>query len=187
MFSESMPFGETFPILYEWSPNSGKFCRERATTRSPFGEHQVATIICYEDIIPGFVNRIVNNGDPDLIVNLTNDAWFGDTTEPWIHLALVEAARRRAPALLRALDQQRGERDHRSRRARRRARRDVQGGRRFAGEIAWLHGTTVYEVLGDIPWWLVSLLSRRVGVRAPAPTSDPDPFRCRPRGRFRRY
>ena len=25
-----------------------------------------------------------------LIANLTNDAWFGDTTEPWIHLALAK-------------------------------------------------------------------------------------------------
>ena len=25
-----------------------------------------------------------------MIVNVTNDAWFGDTTEPWIHLALAQ-------------------------------------------------------------------------------------------------
>src|SRR4029079_12295787 len=35
MFSESMPFGETFPILYEGSPDSGKFvagARQRPLT-----------------------------------------------------------------------------------------------------------------------------------------------------------
>src|SRR6185369_4240305 len=25
---------------------------------------------------------------PHLLVNVTNDAWFGDTTEPWEHLGL---------------------------------------------------------------------------------------------------
>jgi hypothetical protein len=41
-----------------------------------------------------FVNGAVNHGHPDMLINMTNDAWFGDTTEPWIHLALaqIEAA-----------------------------------------------------------------------------------------------
>jgi apolipoprotein N-acyltransferase len=121
-----------------------------------FGQHQIATIICYEDIIPSFVNRIVNNGDPDLIANLTNDAWFGDTTEPWIHLALstlraVEHRRffvRSTNSGVSAIIDPVG--------------RVVKHGETFEqaailGEVAWLHGTTVYEVLGDIPWWLVSL------------------------------
>ena len=158
MFSESMPFGETFPVLYEWSPNSGKFVPGTRYDPLTFGSHQVATIICYEDIIPGFVNRIVNNGDPDLIANLTNDAWFGDTTEPWIHLALstlraVEHRRffvRSTNSGVSAIIDPVG--------------RVVKHGGTFQeeaifGEIAWLHGTTVYEVLGDVPWWLVSLVS----------------------------
>ena len=89
LFSESMPFGAVLPILYQWSPNSGRFVPGRRFDPLRFGEHEVATIICYEDIIPSFVNRIMRNGEPDLIANLTNDAWFGDTTEPWIHLALA--------------------------------------------------------------------------------------------------
>jgi apolipoprotein N-acyltransferase len=158
LFSESMPFGETFPVLYEWSPNSGKFVPGTRYDPLTFGGHQVATIICYEDIIPGFVNRIVNNGDPDLIANLTNDAWFGDTTEPWIHLALstlraVEHRRffvRSTNSGVSAIIDPVG--------------RVVKHGETFEqaailGEIAWLHGTTVYEVVGDIPWWLVTLLS----------------------------
>jgi len=30
----------------------------------------------------------MNTGNPELIVNMTNDAWFGDTIEPWQHFAL---------------------------------------------------------------------------------------------------
>jgi len=158
MFSESMPFGEMFPILYDWSPNSGKFVPGTRYDPLTFGEHQVATIICYEDIIPGFVNRIMNNGDPDLIANLTNDAWFGDTTEPWIHLA---------SSTLRAVEHRRF--FVRSTNSGVSAIIDpvgrvvVHGGtfkeEALEGEIAWLRGKTVYAVLGDIPWWLVSLLA----------------------------
>jgi hypothetical protein len=155
MFSEEMPFGETFPILYEWSPNSGKFVSGKRYDPLTAGEHQIATVICYEDIIPGFVNRIVNNGNPDLIANLTNDAWFGDTTEPWIHLALAK---------LRAIEHRRY--FVRSTNSGVSAVVDPVGRlvvstptfeqAARATEVRWLRGTTAYEVLGDIPLWLLS-------------------------------
>ncbi len=156
LFSESMPFGEELPILYEWSPNSGKFVPGKRYDPLSFGEHQIATIICYEDIIPSFVNRIVNNGNPDLIANLTNDAWFGDTTEPWIHLAM---------STMRAIEHRRY--FVRSTNSGVSAVIDPVGRvvrhtgtftqEAFAAEIAWLRPRTVYEILGDIPFWLASL------------------------------
>jgi apolipoprotein N-acyltransferase len=155
LFSESMPFGEELPILYEWSPNSGKFVPGKRYDPLSFGEHQIATIICYEDIIPSFVNRIVNNGNPDLLANLTNDAWFGDTTEPWIHLAL---------STMRAIEHRRY--FVRSTNSGVSAIIDPVGRvvkhsgtftqEAFAAEIAWLRPRTIYEILGDIPWWLAS-------------------------------
>ncbi len=176
LFSESMPFGDTFPILYEWSPNSGKFVPGTRFDPLTVGDHQVATIICYEDIIAGFVNRIVNNGDPDLIANLTNDAWFGDTTEPWIHLALAQ---------LRAVEHRRF--FVRSTNSGVSAFIDPVGrvvahGSTFreeaiAHEIAWLHSHTLYEFFGDIPWWLISVLSvvlAFVPVRPKKPRSASD-------------
>jgi apolipoprotein N-acyltransferase len=53
-------------------------------------ERSLTALICYEDILPGFARDAVKEGEPDLLVNLTNDAWFGDTTEPWEHLALAK-------------------------------------------------------------------------------------------------
>jgi apolipoprotein N-acyltransferase len=153
-----MPFGAVLPILYKWSPNSGRFVPGTRFDPLRFGEHEVATIICYEDIIPGFVNRIMRNGQPDLIANLTNDAWFGDTTEPWIHLALAQ---------LRAVEHRRY--FVRSTNSGVSAIIDPVGRvvshtetfreAALVGEIAWLRGTTVYEVLGDMPWWAVSVLA----------------------------
>ena len=89
-FGEYLPFGETFPVLYDWSPNSGRFTPGTSIEPLVLGEHRISALICYEDILPSFVNKIVAHADPDLLVNLTNDAWFGDSTEPWIHFALAK-------------------------------------------------------------------------------------------------
>ena len=41
-------------------------------------------------MIPAFVNKMMRADPAELLVNITNDAWFGDSTEPWIHLALSQ-------------------------------------------------------------------------------------------------
>jgi len=89
-FGEYLPFGERFPILYDWSPNSGHLTPGTSVEPVPLAGHPVTALVCYEDILPGFVNGAMNHGNPEMIVNVTNDAWFGNTTEPWIHLALAE-------------------------------------------------------------------------------------------------
>jgi apolipoprotein N-acyltransferase len=191
LFSEGMPFGETFPILYDWSPNSGKFVPGTLYDPLPVGDHQIATVICYEDIIPGFVNRIVRNGDPDLLANLTNDAWFGDTTEPWIHLALSQ---------LRAVEHRRF--FVRSTNSGVSAIIDPVGRvvshtgtfeeAALLGEVAWLRGLTGYELLGDAPWWIVSALAlvmsfmRRPGATVPATPAAAPIVSARPAGKRKR-
>ncbi len=47
-----------------------------------------ATVICYEDILPQYLRK-VGALHPYLLVNITNDTWYGATTEPWEHLALA--------------------------------------------------------------------------------------------------
>lgn len=89
-FGEYLPFGETFPILYDWSPHSGNFAP--GTHRKPLllGDYRISVLICYEDILPNFVRGVVREAKPQLFVNMSNDAWFGDTHEPWEHLALAK-------------------------------------------------------------------------------------------------
>ena len=47
-------------------------------------------MICYEDILPRFVRQLWDRAGPaDVLVNVTNDSWYGDTHEPIEHLALA--------------------------------------------------------------------------------------------------
>ncbi len=51
----------------------------------------VGPLICYEDIFAGFAHTVATQpGGIDLFVNVTIDTWFGDTAEPWEHLALAQ-------------------------------------------------------------------------------------------------
>ncbi len=88
-FGEFLPFGDTFPWMYEVSPMSGRFSPGESVEPVVLGEHRIGVLICYEDIVSSFVRRVVREGHPDVLVNVTNDSWFGDTHEPWVHLALA--------------------------------------------------------------------------------------------------
>lgn len=87
-FGEYIPLGETFPQVYELSRNSGHFTRGSRLVGLPIPGGTVAPLICYEDILPRFVRDFQRAADPDLLAVILNDAWFGDTAEPWIHNAL---------------------------------------------------------------------------------------------------
>jgi apolipoprotein N-acyltransferase len=92
-FGEYIPGIEAFPWLRKFLPEgAGRFTPGSGpgvlNFQGPAGQAwRLAPLICYEDILPGFVRR-VGQLRPDLLVNLTSDAWFGADTEPWEHLAL---------------------------------------------------------------------------------------------------
>jgi apolipoprotein N-acyltransferase len=51
----------------------------------------IQPLICYESLFPGFTRAGAKASGmrPDLIVNISNDAWFGVTSGPWQHLNLA--------------------------------------------------------------------------------------------------
>ncbi len=57
----------------------------KRTTLSVPGLPPVAAAICYEAIFPG--DLLAEGPRPDLILNVTNDAWFGQTPGPYQHFA----------------------------------------------------------------------------------------------------
>ncbi len=50
---------------------------------------RVAPLICYEDLMPDLSRRFVRDERANLLVNLTNDAWYGRTVAPWQHARLA--------------------------------------------------------------------------------------------------
>ncbi len=95
LFGEYLPFEDLIPALRELVPEAG-FFREGDAVRllsmklASGGVQRIAPLVCYEDIIPEF-GRILGPLRHDLLVNVTNDAWFGQTSEPALHLQLAAA------------------------------------------------------------------------------------------------
>jgi len=53
-----------------------------------FGRYKIGPMICFEDILPK-LGRTMAAEKPNVFINITNDAWFGATAEPYQHLALA--------------------------------------------------------------------------------------------------
>ncbi|HEX2229492.1 MAG TPA: apolipoprotein N-acyltransferase [Candidatus Binatia bacterium] len=51
---------------------------------------RAAPLICYEDLMPDLVRKFVSETGANVLVNLTNDAWYGQSVGPWQHLWLAQ-------------------------------------------------------------------------------------------------
>jgi apolipoprotein N-acyltransferase len=89
-----VPFGEYVPLrpllffVEAIAAEVGDFSPGRVPTVFPLAGAPFGTVICYEIVFPDLVRRFVAEG-ASFMVNITNDAWFGDTGGPLQHLAAV--------------------------------------------------------------------------------------------------
>jgi apolipoprotein N-acyltransferase len=86
-----VPFGEYQPswflLPFQVVPGGGFAAGPGPTTLRVPGLPPAAPLICYEAIFP---SQVVDEARrPEWIVNVTNDAWFGNSTGPRQHLAAV--------------------------------------------------------------------------------------------------
>lgn len=152
-FGEYMPFADLLPALRALSPAHGRVEPGDSVAPLPFREWRIAALVCIEDALPQLVRRVVREGRPHLLVNLTNDAWLGDTHAPWIHLALAK---------LRAVEQRRylvratntGVSAVIDPVGRAVAQSDSFSRETLDAEVAMLEGSTPYQMLGDWLGWL---------------------------------
>lgn len=155
IFGEYIPLGDIFPVLYDISQNSGRFGAGSSFTPFNYQGHNISVNICYEDIMPGFVNQQVRAAKPELLVNITNDTWYGDTTEPWQHLALAKfRAIEHHKYLIRvtnsgvtAIIDPIGRVSELS---------DLFVAQAMVGDISFMKGRSVYSYIGNWPWWLLT-------------------------------
>ena len=88
-----VPFGEYIPCrrLLSFLPNVvniiGDFSPGTIKLLSGF-RYPLGVLICFEGIFPELSRKLVRQGAL-LLVNITNDAWFGRTSAPYQHLSML--------------------------------------------------------------------------------------------------
>jgi apolipoprotein N-acyltransferase len=90
-FGEYTPLGGIFPWLKELNGMAGEFSAGKSAVVFQYPldgaaeeKLKVSPLICYEDIVPSLSREAVQEG-AEILVNLTNDAWFGNTVAPHQH------------------------------------------------------------------------------------------------------
>ena len=88
-FGEYLPLASYFPFIRSLSPETSGFTP--GTGVSVFkipGAADIGTLICYEDLLAG-MSRGATRAGAELLLNILNDAWYGDTAAPYQHQALA--------------------------------------------------------------------------------------------------
>lgn len=93
LFGEYIPLKDVFPWLSSFTPFGSGFGLEPGESPQLFeySGYTIAPLICFEDTVPHVVRQIARHRDEDgdscdVLVNLTNDAWFRGSSELDQHL-----------------------------------------------------------------------------------------------------
>jgi apolipoprotein N-acyltransferase len=91
-YGEYVPLRRFFPFIRKLTAGIGDFQRgagyEPLTMHGTGPERKLGVMICYEGILPE-AGRAYRRKEASLLVNITNDAWFGDTSAPHQHLSMT--------------------------------------------------------------------------------------------------
>lgn len=96
-FGEYVPLGEWLPFITKLVPGQFEFRPGLNTSTLNSGKLAMGMLICYEAIFPELAQKQVALG-ANVLVNISNDAWFGRSSAPLQHLHLT---------ILRAVEQNR--------------------------------------------------------------------------------
>jgi len=88
-FGEYTPFATLLPWLADINSTAGQFTAGESAQVLSFNLSNNTTVklsplICYEDIVPLIAREATSRG-AQMLVNQTNDAWFGNTVAPYQH------------------------------------------------------------------------------------------------------
>jgi apolipoprotein N-acyltransferase len=89
-----VPFGEYVPVK-KWLPFLGKmvgqvgdFSAGETGRTLKWRDHKLGMLICYELIFP-YLSRAVAKNGAELLINITNDAWYGKSSAPYQHFSMA--------------------------------------------------------------------------------------------------
>lgn len=97
-FGEYVPLARFLPFVNKMVAGIGDFSPGSAITPLDTGKGKIGVLICFEGIFPELSRAYVREGSR-LLVNITNDAWFGRSSAPYQHLsmAVFRAVENRVP------------------------------------------------------------------------------------------
>lgn len=85
-FGETVPLSSVFPVLRRWFFRAGGLVPGDSVNLLTAGPARIGVLNCFEDTLPAVGRRLMAH-EPNLLVNVTNDAWF-PAPEPEFHLRL---------------------------------------------------------------------------------------------------
>jgi apolipoprotein N-acyltransferase len=87
-FGEYIPLSNYLPLPGPLVENIGNFSAGKPARPLSCQSAKIGVLICFESIFPKLA-RDWTSGGANLLVNITNDAWFGRSSAPWQHLSMT--------------------------------------------------------------------------------------------------
>jgi len=89
-FGEYIPGSQYYPVVKTWLPQISDFKPGEGPQITLFKDVKYGIQICYESLFPKFSAKLANLGS-EVIVNVTNDSWYGTYMEPYQHMYMTLA------------------------------------------------------------------------------------------------
>ncbi len=87
-FGEYIPGGDWLPFLEKIVYGAGDFSPGKKGDVLGLGQWRLGVQICYEIIFSDGCRTMVDNG-ADVLLNITNDAWYGRSSAPYQHFSMT--------------------------------------------------------------------------------------------------
>lgn len=97
-FGEYVPLAKLLPFVHKLVEGVGDFSPGESITPLVTDKAKLGVLVCFEGIFPEISRRYVSEG-AGLLVNITNDAWYGRSSAPYQHLSMaaLRAVENRVP------------------------------------------------------------------------------------------
>jgi len=87
-YGEYVPADSFFPFVGKLVAGDGDFHAGEGYRPLSWLQKKIGVLICYESIFPE-ASRLYRQRGVELLVNITNDAWFGFSSAPYQHLSMT--------------------------------------------------------------------------------------------------
>jgi apolipoprotein N-acyltransferase len=87
-FGEYVPLASLFPFVNKLVAGIGDFSPGKSALPLETTGGKVGVLVCFEGIFPEIARAYVQAG-AGVLVNITNDAWFGNSSAPYQHLSMT--------------------------------------------------------------------------------------------------